>query len=89
MPFEKRDLGSGPLEERYKQTMEEIAKSLDGFFNGSLKGEARHTGFVLLVFPFGDVKDGSRCNYISNGVNRNDIVKLLRGQANKFDTNTQ
>ena len=28
---------------------------------GNAKGAARETGFVLLVFPFGNAKDGDRC----------------------------
>jgi len=50
------------------------------------RGKDRSTGFVLLVFPFGETE--GRCNYISNGADRKDIVKLLREQANRFDTGT-
>ena len=64
-----------------------VAYALDELFNKGIKGSARTTGFVLLVFPFGD--NSGRCNYISNGANRSDIVKLLREQANRFDTQTQ
>jgi len=67
--------------------MNAIAKALDAAFNGSLRGPERTTGFVLLVFPFGE-KEG-RCNYISNGADRADIIKLLREQANRLDEATQ
>lgn len=81
-------LGSGPIEEKYRTLMQETAQYLDYLFNGETKGDKRQTGFVLLVFPFGDA-NGARCNYISNGADRKDIVKLLREQANRFDVNTQ
>lgn len=67
--------------------MRDVAIVLDRFFNGNLRGVNRETGFVLLVFPFGE-KEG-HCNYISNGAGREDMVKLLREQANRFDVNTQ
>jgi hypothetical protein len=38
---------------------------------------------VLLVFNYGE-KEG-RCNYISNGADRKDMVKLLREQAQRFE----
>ena len=61
--------------------MEAIAESLDQLLNGPLP--VRSTGFVLLVFPYGD-KSG-RCNYISNGANRDDIVALMREQIRYFE----
>jgi hypothetical protein len=79
-------LGSAPIQEEYRQKMNDVARVLDQLFNGEARGADRPTGFVLLVFPFGS-KDG-RCNYISNGADRADIVKMLREQANRFDTST-
>lgn len=79
-------LGSGPIQQEYRAQMNAIAKVINEVLNGDAKGPARQTGFVLLVFPFGE-NDG-RCNYISNGADRRDIVKLLREQANRFDTET-
>ncbi len=87
MSAPKQDFGSGPIEESYRAQMNAVAKTLERVFNGDKRGPARPTGFVLLVFPFGE-KDG-RCNYISNGADRRDIIKLLREQANRFDTGTQ
>ena len=82
------DLGNEPIEPKYEAMMQDVAVVLDRFFNGAKRGSERPTGFVLLVFPYGETT-GSRCNYISNGANRFDIVKLLREQANRFDTGTQ
>jgi hypothetical protein len=58
-------LGDAPIEEQYRVRMEELARMLDKYFNGEVKGPARKTGFILLVFPFNDHE--GRCNYISNG----------------------
>lgn len=81
------DIGSAPIEPQYKEMMEDLARAIDRFFNGKLEGSDRQTGFVLLVFPFNE--KGGRCNYISNGADRHDILKLLREQANRFDTGVQ
>lgn len=73
------ELGDGPIEPEYAATMNRIARLLDKAFNG---GGKRDTGFVLLVFPYGS-KDG-RCNYISNGADRDDIVTLFTEQIKRF-----
>lgn len=59
----KQNTGNEPIDPRYKDMMNDVAVSLDRFFNGS---GPKQNGFVLLVFPFGE-HDGTRCNYISNG----------------------
>lgn len=76
-------LGDAPIEPGYKRMMNDIAFALDIAFNGNAKGDDRTTGFVLLVFPFGS-SDG-RCNYISNGAEREAIITLLREQADRFE----
>jgi hypothetical protein len=78
------NIGDGPVEAVYKRTMEGVARALDEAFNGiPAPGKQRQTGFVLLVFPFGE-KEG-RCNYISNGADRVDIAALLREQLARFE----
>jgi hypothetical protein len=52
-------------------------------FNGKAKGNDKKTGFVLLVFPFND--NEGRCNYISNGADRRDIVALFKEQIKRFE----
>jgi hypothetical protein len=39
---------------------------------------------VLLVFPFGDA-EGNRCNFISNGADRKDIVVLFKEMIARFE----
>ena len=83
----RQDFGNGPIQDEYRAEMNAVAAALDETFNRGAKGSSRQVGFVLLVFPFGE-KEG-RCNYISNGADRADIIKLLRELANRFDTRMQ
>jgi len=79
----KERLGDAPIEDSYREQMNTIAQTLDEFLNGAAKGADRKTGFVLLVFPFG-AQDG-RCNYISNGADRRDIVTMMKEQIARFE----
>lgn len=76
-------LGDAPIEAEYREKMNAIAGMLDELFNGEAKGGARQTGFILLVFPFGESE--GRCNYISNGANRRDVVTMLKEQIKRFE----
>jgi hypothetical protein len=76
-------LGDAPIEPEHLEMMNGIAAVLDEAFNGKARGADRKVGFVLLVFPFGE-KDG-RCNYISNGADRRDIVTLFKEQIKRFE----
>lgn len=77
-------LGDGPIQKEYHARMNAVAQGLDEVFNGKAKGAARETGFVLLVFPFGDA-NGQRCNFISNGADRRDIVTLMKEMIARFE----
>lgn len=83
---EGRSLGDAPVEERYHQEMIAIVQTLDELFNGKVGGPGRKTGFVLIVFPFDEEghTDG-RCNYMSNGADRNDIVVLMKEMIARFE----
>lgn len=60
------------IEQQYKDTMRALASAIDQMLNPP--NEPKQTGFVLLMFGFGDI--GERMNYISNG-QREDVVKSL------------
>jgi hypothetical protein len=76
-------LGDAPIEDEHiEMMMNKIAVALDGMFNGDAKGKVRKTGFVLMVFPFGEV---DYCNYISNGADRQDIVVLMKEMIARFE----
>jgi hypothetical protein len=77
------ELGDQPIEEQYRRQMGAVAQTLDEFFNGKAGGPDRKTGFVLLVFPFGDHE--GRCNFISNGADRRDVVVLMREMIARFE----
>jgi hypothetical protein len=76
-------LGDAPIEEAYRAKMNFLAAEMDHFFNGDLRGQDRRTGFVLMVFPFGDAT--GRCNYISNGADRKDVVTLMKEMIARFE----
>ena len=80
---DEKKLGDAPIEGTYRNKMEALARALDTAFNGEAKGADRKTGFVLLVFPFND-HDG-KCNYISNGADRRDIVVMFKEQIKRFE----
>lgn len=79
----KHQLGDAPIDENYREKMIAIAQGLNEMFNGVKPPSEREVGFILLVFPFGE-KDG-RCNYISNGADRRDVVTMLKEQIKRFE----
>jgi len=79
----KYELGDAPIEEQFREQMRAVAGALDSIFNDEAKGPDRKVGFVLLVFEYGD-KEG-RCNYISNGADRDDIVTMMKEQIKRFE----
>ena len=76
-------LGDQPIQPELHDLMNQVARLLDTVFNGNATGADRTTGFVLLVFPY-DSREG-RCNYISNGADRKDIVVMMKEQIKRFE----
>lgn len=76
------ELGDKPIEAEYVVQMNGVATFLDKIFNGDVEGKARRVGFILLVFEYGEQE--GRCNYISNGADRDDVLKFLEEQAKRF-----
>ena len=80
-PSLKNRLGDAPIEAEYRQNMNDVAQALDRIFNGDARGSDRKIGFILMVFQFGDLGGPERrCNYISNGADREAVVALLKEQ---------
>ena len=77
-------LGHAPIEERFRREMIAVATTIDEVFNGTKRREEREVGFVLLLFPFGDDPKG-RCNFVSNGADRKDIVALFKEMIARFE----
>jgi hypothetical protein len=83
---EEHKLGDAPIQEEYRTQMLAVAEALNTIFNGNKKGRKRTTGFVLMVFPFTEFDKGdSRCNFISNGVDRKDVVALMKEMIARFE----
>jgi hypothetical protein len=79
-------LGDAPVQEEYIDTMRRVVSALDKAFNGDAKGPDRKTGFILMVFPYGvDKSTDARCNYMSNGADRNDVIALMKEQIKRFE----
>jgi hypothetical protein len=76
-------LGDAPIEPEYIEKMTAIVSSIDMIFNGEARGNDRKVGFVLMVFPFNDT--AGRCNFISNGANRDDVVTLMKEMIARFE----
>lgn len=76
-------LGDGPVQDDYRAQMNAVMKTLDEFMNGDAKGDDRSVGIVVLMFPFGST-DG-RCNFISNGADRKDLVVLFKEMIARFE----
>jgi len=83
-------LGDAPIQPEYERQMTTIALALDEMFNGEnatprIAGveDKRKVGFVLLVFEFG--AEPGRCNFISNGADRRDVVTLFKEMIARFE----
>lgn len=76
-------LGDAPIEQAYREQMNAVAAALDETFNGDARAPDRKVGFVLLLFEYG-AHDG-RCNFISNGADRKDIVVLFKEMIARFE----
>ncbi|MYE06891.1 MAG: hypothetical protein F4Y04_06690 [Chloroflexi bacterium] len=76
-------LGDGPIEEEYRDMMKGVGEAFDSVFNPDYPDKPRKLGFVLLTFPYGST-DG-RCNFLSNGAAREDIVVLFKEMIRRFE----
>ncbi len=76
-------LGDAPVEAEYHEKMTAIMQALDEFLNGGAKAPNKKIGLVVMMFPYGDI-DG-RCNYMSNGADRRDVVVLMKEMIARFE----
>lgn len=81
--MKKHTLGDAPIEPSLHADMNALARFMDEYLNGPDTGKDRKNGFVILVFPFGN-NDG-RCNFISNGADRQDVVVLMKEMIARFE----
>jgi hypothetical protein len=76
-------LGDAPVEAEYQRTMTAVMKAVDETFNGDARAPDKKVGIVMLVFPYGD-KTG-RCNFMSNGADREDIATMFKEMIARFE----
>ena len=77
-------LGDGPIEAHLWAQMNGTMEAIDDVFNGvGATPATRKIGLVLLSFPYG-AHDG-RCNFISNGADRKDLVALFKEMIARFE----
>src|SRR5215468_10919793 len=76
-------LGDAPIQKEVHEKMKAIMQALDEFVNDGIKGEARPWGFIVMMFPYGDHE--GRCNYMSNGADRRDVVALMKEMIARFE----
>ena len=83
-PVEKlsEDLGDGPVDQKFVNVMHTLAHAVDHLLNGTR--EPKPNGFILIVFPFSEVGDRGRANYISNA-KRDQVVTMLKQQIARFE----
>lgn len=84
MPTTPKDqrLGDAPVEDEYRDKMIATMAAIDDLFNGDAKGPDKGVGIVMMVFPYGDTT--GRCNYMSNGASREDVVVLMKEMIARF-----
>ena len=81
--MKEHQYGDAPIEDQYYEQMTALARVINELFNGDAAVGERRVGFILMVFPF-DNHEG-RCNYISNGADRRDVVTLMKEQIKRFE----
>ena len=80
----QNQLGDGPVQREYLEKMRALAGGIDQLFNGKAKGDEKKTGFILMIFPFGEQTEGHRCNYMSNA-ERSQVITMLKEQIGYFE----
>lgn len=60
-----------------------IMRTLDEFANPGLRGKDRKNAIVVMMFEFGTAP--GRCNFMSNGVDRKDLVILMKEMVARFE----
>jgi hypothetical protein len=77
-------LGDGPVERDYRQAMAGVMQALDEFINGPPGPDyVKRTGIIVMMFPYGEVE--GRCNFMSNGADRRDVVTLMKEMIARFE----
>ena len=76
-------LGDAGVQEDMYAQLTAVMGAIDDFLNQGIKGSARPWGIVVMMFPYGNVE--GRCNYMSNGADRKDVVTLMKEMVARFE----
>jgi hypothetical protein len=76
-------LGDAPVETEFADQMTAVMGALDEVFNGPLKHPNKKVGIVVLTFLFNDTS--GRCNFMSNGADRRDLVTMFKEMIARFE----
>ncbi len=76
-------LGDAPIEHELHRQMVTMMQVMNEHFNGDTPPPHREFGIVLMMFPHGD--GPGRVNFVSNGVDRADIVVLFKEMIARFE----
>lgn len=77
------ELGDQPIEDKFSAVMIRFMRTFDEIFNAGLKPPNKKVGVIMLTFEYGETE--GRCNYISNGANRQDVIVMLKEQVARFE----
>jgi hypothetical protein len=58
-----------------------VARALDQIFNKGTEDDPK-VGFIVLMFPYDD--RSGKCNYVSNGASKHDIIRMFKYQINRL-----
>jgi hypothetical protein len=83
-PAPDHTLGDAPIEKDYIAQMTAIMQTVDDFMNNGKRAPHKEIGIVILTFKFGDTN--GRCNFMSNGADRRDIVALFKEMIGRFES---
>jgi hypothetical protein len=75
--------GDGPIDPKYREQMVAVMGALDEFVNPGRKGKERENAIVVMMFKFGTAP--GRCNFMSNGVDRRDLIVLMKEMIARFE----
>lgn len=79
----EHEYGDATVDAEYRAKMIAICQTIDEFVNDGVKGHDRKTAFVVMMFPFG--AGPGRTNFMSNGVDRKDLVVLMKEMIARFE----
>jgi len=79
----EHDYGDAPVEERYREEMATVMRAINFYLNGDTPIPERKVACIVMMFNFGE--GPGRANYMSNGIDRRDVITLMKEQIARFE----